>query len=171
MHMEHIITGAAVLQGVAISLGVGGSTLAIINFFAAIADGVIDEKERYMMGFVYFVLRIAMVIILITLLVEIAGIYLTTSTLVFDTDTAAKVILVAVLYSNAVLMTLRKMPSTIGPALQASSWYTLGFMASLASLGLTTFTVLEFSLGYATVFLLAVAVVNGTMAIQKARRE
>lgn len=162
---------ASVVQGVAVSLGVGTSTMAIVNFFGAIADGKIDEAERRMMGFTYFVLRVAMVIILLTVLASFTAEVMLTGTLVLTTATVATILLVSMLYINAILMTAHIMPSTIGPALQASTWYTLGIMASLASLGLVTFGVLPFLLGYASVILLAIAIVNGIMAIMKSRRE
>lgn len=162
---------ASVAQGIAISIGVGSSTMAIINFFAAISDGVIDAAERRMMGLVYYVLRVAMVAILLTMLALFTAEIMTTGTLQLSTFTVALIILVSVLYTNAILMTLRIMPSTLGPSLQASSWYTMGVMASLNSLGLVTFGLLEFVLGYASVILLATALVNGVMAIVKHRHD
>ncbi len=73
--MIMIITLATIIQSMAISLGVGSSTLAIINFFVAIADGAIDETERKMMGVVYKVLRVAMVLILITTILLLLNLY------------------------------------------------------------------------------------------------
>lgn len=169
--MENMLLVASVAQGVAVSLGVGTSTMAIVNFFGAIADGKIDEAERRMMGFTYFVLRVAMIVILLTILASFSAEVMTTGTLALTTSTVATIVLVSMLYINAILMTVHIMPSTFGPALQASSWYTLGIMASLSSLGLVTFGILPFLLGYASVFLLAVALVNGTMAIMKHKRE
>lgn len=169
--METLILIATVAQGVAISLGVGTSTMAIVNFFAAIADGKIDEAERRMMGLVYFVLRVAMVIIMLTMLALFTAEAVTTGTIVLTTFAVSTIVLVCTLYANAILMTMRIMPSTVGPALQASTWYTLGIMASLNSLSLVTFGVIQFLLGYASAILLAVAIVNGVMAIMKHRRE
>lgn len=145
--------------------------MAIVNFFAAIADGKIDEAERRMMGLVYFVLRVAMVVILLSMLALFTAEIMTTGTLALSTFTVALIILVSALYGNAILMTLRIMPSTLGPSLQASSWYTMGILASLNSLGLVTFGLLEFILGYTSVILLATALVNGTMAIMKHRTD
>ncbi len=169
--METLILVATVAQGVAISLGVGTSTMAIVNFFAAIADGKIDEAERRMMGLVYFVLRVAMVIIMLTMLALFTTEAVSTGTINLTTFAVSTIVLVCTLYANAILMTMRVMPSTVGPALQASTWYTLGIMASLNSLGLVTFGVLQFLLGYASAILLAIAIVNGVMAIMKHRRE
>jgi hypothetical protein len=165
--MEIMVSVAAIIQGVAISLGVGASTIAIVSFFGAIADGVIDKTERYMLGFVYFVLRVAIVLILLTVLAQFVGEVMTTGTLALTTNTVATIVLVSVLYLNALLMTAKIMPPTIGPALQASSWYSLGFMASLSAQGMVTFSILAFILGYLTFFAFAVMVVNGVMAYVK----
>jgi hypothetical protein len=162
--MEPLISIATIIQSVAISLGVGTSTIAIVNFFAAIADGVIDKTERHMMGYVYYVLRVAMVVILLTMLALIAADFMTDGEIVLTTMATATIITVTVLYVNAILMTAKIMPSTVGPALQASSWYTLGIMASLSSLGLVTFTIPIFVLGYLSAIVFAVAVVNALMA-------
>ena len=64
--MEIIIIVIAILQIFSVSLGVGSSTLAVLNFFVAIADGKISDEERNMMGVVYIVLRISMLAILFT---------------------------------------------------------------------------------------------------------
>lgn len=168
--METMIIIASLAQGIAISLGVGTSTMAIVSFFSAIADGAIDATERRMLGLIYFVLRVAMVVILLTMLALFTAEIMTTGSLALSTFTTSLILLVSVLYINAILMTLRIMPSTLGPAIQASSWYTMGMMASLNSLGLVTFGLLEFVLGYLSVILLATALVNGVMAIMKHRQ-
>jgi hypothetical protein len=159
-----------ILQSFTISLGVGSSTLAIINFFVAIADGTIDETERRMMGIVYVVLRIAMVLILITTLTLIFITSAETGLLNASNFVIAQIITLAVLYINAILMTWRIMPSTFGPALQAGSWYTLGTLAALQILGTTEFTLGLFLMGYITWLILAVGIVNGVMAILKAQK-
>jgi hypothetical protein len=70
--MTAFIVLITILQTFSISLGVGSSTLAIINFFVAIADSKIDETERIMMGVVYTVLKVAMVLILTTTIILIS---------------------------------------------------------------------------------------------------
>jgi hypothetical protein len=162
--METIIILGTILQGTAISLGMGASTLAIINFFVAIADGSIDPKERKMMGVVYVVLRVAMVLILATFLLLLGAHYVIGNPVMVN---LAQLTLISVLFGNAVLMTKRIMPSTVGPALQASSWYTLGILTALVPLGYTTFTYGQFLLGYVTVIVLAISIVNGMMAYLK----
>lgn len=164
-----LVTG--MLQSIFISLGVGSSTLAIINFFAAIADGTIDETERRMMGIVYIVLRVAMVGILITTAALHAPVLLAGGIAAMTTMMWAQWIVLLVLYLNAILMTMRLMPSTFGPGLQAGSWYSLGIIMALALQGVTAYTLLQFALGYVAVLVLAVGMVNGVMAILKARKE
>lgn len=156
-----------IAQSIGISLGVGCSTLAIVNFFVAIADGKIDDSERKMMGNVYVMLRIAMVAILATTLLLIPfseAHYLSAFMLGFWT-------LIAVLYSNAFLMTKHLMPSKFGPAIQASTWYSLGVVNALIPLGLTHFSYFEFIVGYLAAIALGVSIVNGTMEHLKNKKK
>lgn len=169
-YMEWILIVVAVLQSVAISLGVGSSTIAILNFFVAIKDGTIEPSERAMMGIVYIVLRIAMVAILVTMATWSLQGYALLGGAYFTPFVISQWFLVAVLYTNAVLMTKRIMPSTFGPAIQASTWYTLGITTSLIPLGLTGYSLFHFFLGYIAVIVLAVGVVNGMMSAMKAKR-
>jgi multisubunit Na+/H+ antiporter MnhG subunit len=81
-----------------------------------------------------------------------------------------QLIALGVLFLNAILMTLHKMPSTFGPAIQAGNWYTLGFLTSLKALGVVDFSMSQFFLAYVTWLVLAVAIVNGAMALMKAKR-
>lgn len=169
--MDITLIVVAIVQSIAISLGVGSSTLAISNFFVAIADGTISPDERKMMGVVYVVLRIAMVLILLTTTVLAVTGYYSFALNSLAPYGMAFFILIAVLYTNAILMTKRIMPSTLGPSLQASSWYTMGVLSALLPLGLVSFTLLNFILAYITAIVLATAVVNGLMAHFKKRRE
>jgi len=162
--MEIIFIAASILLAMSISLGVGGSTIAIANFFVAIADGTIAPEERNIMGVTYWVLRVAMVIIALALITHYMLGYLDVTTPWFGTTQAVAAGLVtAVLYINAILMTYRVMPSTFGPAIQASSWYTLGILAALASIGFTQFSLLVFIICYITAFVFALSLVNGIM--------
>lgn len=167
--MEIIFILTAIVQSVSISLGVGGSTLAILNFFVALADGTIDEGERRMMGVVYIVLRVAMVLILITT-AAIAYMYISAGDDYFMPYTVGYWTLLLVLYANATLMTKRIMPSTVGPALQAATWYTLGILTALVPLRHTNFSYFEFVVGYLAAIALAVAIVNIVMAYAKRKR-
>jgi hypothetical protein len=169
--MEQTIFILSVIQSMGISLGVGASTMAILNFFTAIADGKIDETERNFMGITYIVLRVAMGVILFTwLLLAMFG-YGTLGLEYFKGYLMAQTILVIVLFVNAFLMTVRIMPSTFGPAIQASTWYALGFIFTIYSLGLTHLNLMVFTFSYITLVLLAVSLINGVMAYLKAKRE
>jgi len=154
-----------ILQSLSISLGVGSSTLAISNFFVALADGVIDETERRMMGVVYVVLRIAMVLILVTTLLLVAHEYSSVGIAGLHAFTWSQLLALCVLYINAMLMTAHLIPTTFGPAIQGGSWYTLGVLAALGGLGITNFTLGQFLLGYVAWLILAIGIVNGLMAI------
>lgn len=162
--METLFVSSSILLAVAISLGVGASTIAIANFFVAIADGTIEATERRMMGVTYVVLRVAMVAIAVMLLLQYMLGYLSVPTPYYGTTHAiAMGAVTVVLYINAVLMTYRIMPSTFGPALQASSWYTLGILAALIPLGVMQFSLLVFAIAYISAFVLFVAGINGIM--------
>ena len=161
----------ALIASMATSLGVGSSTLAIINFFVAIADGTIDPAERRMMGNVYVVLRVAMVILFFTLTFQTGFNTYHNGAAALTAFVGAQWTVLAILYTNAILMTLRIMPSTFGPGIQAGSWYTLGGLAALAGLGITGFGYGLFILAYVTFIVFAISLVNGLMAILKAKKE
>lgn len=168
--MELLVLGLTVIQSMAISLGVGSSTLAIINFFHALADGVISETERNFMGVTYTVLRVAMGIILVTtILLAIIG-YCVMGADYFTGYTTAQALLTSVLFVNAFLMTVHLMPSTFGPAIQASSWYTLGFLLALFAQGFTEVNFLVFLFAYATFIFFAISFINSIMAYLKEKR-
>lgn len=162
---------ATIVQSLAISLGVGSSTLAILNFFVAIADGTIDETERRMMGIVYVVLRVAMVLILVSTIFLIIHRYVLALPLTWTGYEVGQQVALAMLFINALFMTAHLVPTTLGPAIQAGSWYTLGVLSALGLLGLTDFSIQTFVLAYVSGLSLAVAVVNLAMEIQKSRRK
>lgn len=154
----------AMTMATAISLGVGSSSLAITSFFAAIADGQIDQSERHMLGVIYWVLRVAMVLILLTISIL---------TFVFPDTLEGTLyiwILIGVLYVNAILMTKHWIPVQVGPALQAASWYTLGFMLSIQMFAIAELTHFLFAQLYVIDFIVAYVIVNAFMYIKKRQR-
>lgn len=169
LYMTTFLTLIAILQSFSISLGVGSSTLAIANFFVAIADGGISPDERRMMGVVYIVLRISMILILITTLCLLAAQY-SAGTLYLVPYNIAQLCVIGALFLNAMLMTAHLIPSNFGPAIQAGNWYTLGTLAALVPLSMTTFSLMHFFLAYVTWIVLAISIVNGIMAMQMAKR-
>ncbi len=168
--MTLFLAFVSILKVFSISLGVGASTLAIINFFVAITDGFIDETERHMMGVVYVVLRIAMAAILITTGILLSQEYSSAGLLGLSPFSYAQITILFTLYLNALLMTAHLVPTTVGPALQAGSWYALGVLLALQSLAATNFTSTQFLLGYIAWLILAIGVVNGILATIKTRR-
>lgn len=161
--MEIFIFFLSLIQSIAIGLGVGSSTIAIANFFTAIYDGTIDQHERRMMKVTYVVLRVAMILILTTTLTLLALDIYRHGLAALTPTVLGQVTILFVLYTNAILMTLKVMPSSVGPALQASSWYTLGILNFLIADGLDMFNFTQFVLGYVAFFLFAAACINGGM--------
>lgn len=111
----------------AIGLGVGASTLAIAGFLTALGnDGKIDTSERRVMGAIYFSLRMAMAMIVLCSLIiwfidpQFFGLF-----------TVPMWIMVGVLFVNAFLMTKHWITPKLGPAIQAGTWYTLGFLITI----------------------------------------
>ncbi|MEZ4195488.1 MAG: hypothetical protein R3B53_03830 [Candidatus Paceibacterota bacterium] len=159
----------SIIQAMGISLGVGSSTLAILNFFYAIKDGKIEPAERGIMGVNYIVLRVAMVIILLTTA------YLFVTDMVNATTitayTYAQLTIIFVLFLNAILMTARIMPSSFGPAIQASSWYALGFLLTLVPHDLTDFTYVTFIISYFGFFVFVTLLIKFVMSVLKKRSE
>ncbi|MCB9819310.1 hypothetical protein H6789_01180 [Candidatus Nomurabacteria bacterium] len=168
-----IIIVIAVLQSIGVSLGVGSSTIAITQFFIAINDGKIDKAERRMMEVAYIVLRVAMGLILVTALAHMAIVWYVLDLQglaieqYWNTFTLALWVIIAVLFTNAFAMTKHWVPSTLGPGIQGGSWYTLGILFALVSIGVNSFTVMQFLLAYAGMVCLFIAVVNGVMACQR----
>ena len=110
------------------------------------------------------------VIFVTTILITLMG-YSQVGNAIFTPILLAIWTLIAVLFANAGLMTLHYMPSTVGPALQASSWYTLGVLLALTELSITPSSYTVFFLSYLTVIFLAISLVNGIMALLKRRKE
>lgn len=164
--LETILSCIVILNASSIGLGVGSSTLAIASFLTALKDGTIDESERRMLGVIYVTLRVAMVLILLT---TVALAWLRPET--FGDNTPFLFILTGVLYLNAVLMTKHWIPSSIGPALQAATWYTLGFVATITMFQLFELTYPNFALLYAADIVFAVLVVKFFLARARAAKK
>lgn len=169
-YMTILLTLVAIIQSFSISLGVGSSTLAIATFFVAISDGKIDDTERRLMGVVYIVLRVAMILILVSTLILLSYKYAMVGFGGMSAFHFGQIFATVVLFVNAMLMTAHLIPSNFGPAIQAGNWYTLGTLSALLPLGLTNFTYLQFGLAYVTWIVLAIGIVNGIMAILRAKR-
>lgn len=167
--MELIIIVLTVIQIISICLGTGSSTLAVLNFFNAISDGIIDATERRMMSGTYLVLRTATHLILITTFtLSLIG-YLESGSSYFSSYIVAQFILIFILYTNSYLMTKKVISSKIGPAIQAGSWYLLGFGVALFALQLTDFSLSTFFFAYGCELIFSLVVINYTMSHLKNR--
>lgn len=153
--LETITSIALILNASAISLGVGSSTLAITSFLVALSDKQIDASERRMLGVIYILLRIAMIMILLTTLFIVWQ-----RPTLFGNQTQFLYTLIAVLYINAFCMTKHWISMKIGPALQAATWYTLGFIVTIHMFSLYIITINSFIALYLIDIVIAVAVLQ-----------
>ncbi|HEX9608674.1 MAG TPA: hypothetical protein VGA06_00475 [Candidatus Paceibacterota bacterium] len=109
-----------------IGLAAGASTFALTFYFMGIKDEVIDASERRFMGAVYFVLRVAIVVIVVTELFYILYWGFDAFTLVKTMEVLwFRWMLLGIIVANALLMHFHKMPMWLGPALAGGSWYAL----------------------------------------------
>lgn len=154
-----------VLHSNAIGLGVGASSLAIAGFLTAIGDGKMDPSERKLMGVIYITLRIAMGLILVS-----AALIALMDFSFFGAFRTPMWILIGMLFLNAILMTKHWITPKLGPAIQAGTWYTLGFLITIYIFEYMELTLLNFAIFYGVMFTLAVLVVNGCMLYLKKRQ-
>jgi len=162
---ELIFISLILLHSSAIALGVGSSTIAIAGFLTAIGDGTFDPSERRIMGVVYLSLRIAMISIVI-----ISALIWLMDANFFGTFTMPMWVMTAILFVNAYLMTKHWISPKIGPAIQAGTWYTLGFVITIYVFDLAPITPILFFVFYIIDLVLAIAIVNGCMKYLKWRR-
>ncbi|MEX0917496.1 MAG: hypothetical protein WDZ90_03175 [Candidatus Paceibacterota bacterium] len=109
-----------------LALTVGASTFALTFYFMGIKDGTIDASEKRFMHAVYFALRLALALIIVT---EVYYLY-QYGLANFPLAPTLEILLfrwavIAIIIVNAVLMHIHKMPMWLGPALAGGSWYTL----------------------------------------------
>lgn len=157
--LDILLTAAIIFQASAIALGVGSSTITIISFLTALKDGTIDEGERRMLGVDYWSLRAAMFGIVLTT-GFISGLHRT----FLDPIETYVWLLVVILFANAFGMTKHWISMKVGPALQAATWYTLGFLATIHLSHLFAIDNSVFVLLYLTDIVIALVLVNGFMA-------
>lgn len=167
VYMEILQTLLSIVQSMSISLGVGCSTVAIVSFFVAIADGTIEPAERRILGVTYMLLRIAMITILVTTVLLSIFHLISEYRNNFIPFMLSHWFLVSILFVNATLMTKHIMPTSVGPALQAATWYALGVSMALMTLSLADYTFFDFFVGYLAFLALGIAVVNIVMAYLK----
>lgn len=164
--MDITLTALLLVHSNALALGIGSSTIAIAGFLTAIGDGKFDPSERRIMGVVYISLRIAMVLIALTsLLIELyqPGFFGWFSTPMW--------IMTGILYLNALLMTKHWISPKLGPAIQAGTWYSFGFIITIYAFNLGTLTLNEFLTFFGADLIAAILIVNACMAYLSLRRK
>ncbi|MEX0918201.1 MAG: hypothetical protein WDZ93_03520 [Candidatus Paceibacterota bacterium] len=159
----------AFTQSLAVSLGVGSSTLAVVNYIVAVRDNNMDQSERRLMGVVYTILRIAMIAILLTMVGQALLVYIATGTYALYPFILAAWTVVLVLFANAILMTIHRMPRFLGPALQAGSWYMLAVLYFFSTIGLVGLSYTQFFTMYLAIVIVAILAINGTLAYFKTK--
>jgi hypothetical protein len=150
----------------AVTLGVGASTLAIAGFLTAIADGNFEQGERRIMGVVYISLRVAM----ITIFLATVAIWFMDPNY-FGDFTMPLWIMTAILFVNALFMTKHWISPKLGPAIQAGTWYTLGFLITIYMFDLFQLTSAVFLWFFIGDILVAVVTVNVCMWYLKRRQK
>lgn len=112
------------------TFAIGGSTFAMIFYYAALWDGKIDESEKHFMHIVYFVLRIGLWI-LVPLELGVMFYYLFTENIFYTYNPVHffRIALLGVILLNAFYMSKHKMPMWLGPALAGGSWYYYYFVS------------------------------------------
>lgn len=121
------------IYAIGLCLAVGSSTYALTFYLQSLQDGVMDASERAFLHTVYFVLRIGMGMLLMANLALLvwAAAYHSVSAVATDSYLMEWIVL-AVIILNAVLMTKKRMPMWLGPALAGGSWYLLLIVHTLA---------------------------------------
>lgn len=139
------------------ALGVGSSSLAVASFMMALKDQEINISERQMLGVIYYALRVAMVMLTISLFLLS---WLFPGTFV---STPMLWLMLVVLFLNAFLMSKHLISVTVGPSLQAATWYTFGFIIAIDAFVLMPLTWTLFICLYLADFLIALAIINGLL--------
>jgi hypothetical protein len=154
-----------------ISMGVGASTLAVVQFFSAVADGEVSPDERRMIGLVYSVLRIAMLGILAIISIEVLLMLVAynlgalTPQFIFTLFLLLVLSVVTILHGSGIL------PSSVGPTIQVSTWYTLGIAHSLERFGYSDFNVTQFIFIFLLIALLIAAFINVVLWVLHKKRQ
>lgn len=114
-------------------LAVGSSTYAITFFQQSLLDGRIDKTEQRFLHTVYFILRLGMVLLALSVLFRMADITLTGAPLFSDQTLWFQFTLLLMVNLNAILMDRHLIPMWLGPAIAGASWYGYFFSVILES--------------------------------------
>jgi hypothetical protein len=146
---------------VGVALGVGGATFGGILYLKAMKDGKIDPMEGEWLSIIFMVLRIGLAIAVVTgfgffLEYRFTG----QEERLLDPRLWAKLTIILVLVSNALLIQMRRIPMWLGEGLSITSWYRALVLGIIRGVDYSYFTFLFF-------YLIGVAVVIGILSIIK----
>ncbi len=120
----------SIIKHIGLTFAIGGSTFAMVFYYAAMWDGKISEDESHFMHIVYFILRIGMCILIPWEVLMMVYQYTVGNEEYFmNVVNWFRVILLGIIVLNATLMTKHKMPMWFGPALAGGSWYYYYFVS------------------------------------------
>jgi hypothetical protein len=144
----------AFISTLGLVLAVGSSTYAITFFEQSLLDGRIDKTEKRFLHTVYFVLRLGMVLLTLSVVWRMFLLAQSGMPLFSDQTLWFQFALLIIVNINAVLMDQRLIPMWLGPALAGGSWYGYFLSVILAPLSLAFFSLLLYWLCLVIAFIL-----------------
>jgi hypothetical protein len=145
--MDDFIVASAVFHILLISVGVGASLVAIVNYLYASVDGTLNRTERGMMGVTYIILRFITIAFLLSSLCIVLFDTHSIGIGVYSPALLANLTLLFVLYINAILISTQFIGIAQALVIQFSTWCTISSVTTLAILEVP-FTVHEFVMLY-----------------------
>ncbi len=113
-------------------LAVGSSTYAITFFQQSILDGKIDRTEKRFLHTVYFILRLGMLLLVLSVIWRMVLLGFTDTPIFSDQTLWFQFTLLLAVNINAILMDRHLIPMWLGPAIAGGSWYGYFFSVILA---------------------------------------
>ncbi|MBL7045015.1 MAG: hypothetical protein ISR98_00225 [Parcubacteria group bacterium] len=146
---------------IGVALGVGGATFGGILYLKAMKDGKVDPMEGEWLSIIFMILRIGLAIAVVTgfgffLEYRFTG----QEERLMDPRLWAKLTVILVLVSNAILIQMRKIPMWLGESLSLTSWYGALVFGIIRG---ADYSYLTFLLFYA----IAVVIVIGILSVVK----
>lgn len=141
---------------IGVSLGVGGATFGGILYLKAMKDGKIDPMEGEWLSIIFMVLRIGLGIAVLSgfgFFIEYR--FTGQEERLLDPRLWAKLTIILILVSNALLIQMRKMPMWFGEALSITSWYGALLLGIMRNADYSYFTFLFFY-GFAVIIVIGI---------------
>lgn len=159
----------AAVFGIALAVGVGASTLAIVNHIVSLNNGVVSNDEKTLMTANQMLLRTAMVLLFLSSLGLLAFATQNLGLGAYTPSLLATWILLFILYCVMVLASLRYLPEVIALSLQAVTWYMLSIVTTLSTYSVV-FTVTQFMTFYWLFVLVLLLGFSGLLAYYEGKR-